>query len=72
MKVITTTTYEVKPDFKEWKEWTAEDRVREAIAFTEAYQALFDLDVKGYHMYSRRAFSNYCEKVLAVLKGEAF
>jgi len=72
MKVITTTSYEVKPEIGEKFTMSAEDRVREAIAFTEAYRALFDLDSKGYHMYTRKAFSGFCEKLLAVLEDKAF
>jgi len=72
MKVITTTTYEVKPEIGEKFTMSAEDRVREAIAFTEAYLALFNLDARGYHMYTRKSFSGFCEKLLAVLGDDAF
>ena len=64
MKIITTTTYKVEP---EKGPMSFEDRCREALAFVDAYKALYSTDEKGYRLYSRSAFLDFCEKVEDVL-----
>jgi len=49
-----------------------EDRVREALAFIEAYKALYDMKEKRYKMYTREAFLGFCEKMEAILNDEVY
>jgi len=47
-----------------------EDRVREALAFTEAYKDLFNLKKPGFKLYTRETFIDFCDKLEAILNDE--
>ena len=49
-----------------------EDRVREALAFTEAYKDLYNAEKPGFKLYTREAFIDFCEKLEAILNDEVY
>lgn len=51
---------------------STEDVLREILAYTELTKDAYTLGKPGYHMYSRKAFLDFCGNILSIARQEVY
>jgi len=64
--------YKVKLVPEKSDDMSAEDILREIVAFTELTRKLHDLKEPGFHLYSRESFLRFCDVILSLVKQEVY
>ena len=51
---------------------STEDTLREIVAYVELTKDAYDLNKKGFQMYSRKSFTKFCDNIMSIVKQEIY